>query len=99
MNTNYYLDISLSLYLQVIYDPVEHSAAAILLLNAVVSQQFTEDLIQRLGSAPSVCGQLPWVTWDTTDLRAGYTFCWRAENLAAVLPYAPEVDTFRLLVN
>ena len=85
------------LFGQVVYEPSVESAVAVLQINSV---SYHHQLVTQLSeAATNVCHLLPWVDWDTGDPSRGFTFCWRAEDLVKLVPYAPNVDTVRLLTQ
>ena len=35
---------------------------------------------------PDVCDQLPWVTWDTENVKAGLTYCCSVDSFKGFVP-------------
>lgn len=82
---------------KVVHDPVSHTATAIIMVNDVRGYGTLDS--RSLYDAPchSLCSELSWVRWNTSDLTRGGTFCCTIEDFRSIIPDLPSFGNVELL--
>ncbi|XP_068223100.1 uncharacterized protein [Palaemon carinicauda] len=84
---------------KVIHDPSIRHAVAIVGVNEVRGQGFSDDVSLMEPPCPDVCNQLPWIDWNTQDVRRGRMFCCYVADLKERIPILPDIGSVELLTN
>lgn len=73
---------------KLIHYPVANKATAVVAIN----NPHLAEMAKGDVFCPDVCDQVPWVNWDVTSIKNGYTFCCKAADLHKVVPYSPDLN-------
>ncbi len=79
--------LSGSLTWKVIHDPATRTGVSIIQVNNPWLNQITDEDIL----CDDVCDQLTWITWNTTDIFRGYTYCCTVQSFREKVEYAPDL--------
>jgi len=90
-NNNGYIPVP-KYYWKVVHEPISDTATAFVGINNPYNQVLPEDII-----CPDVCSQVPWVTWELTNVQKGYMFCCTTADLHKAIEFAPDMDVPLLL--
>ncbi|XP_066960206.1 uncharacterized protein [Macrobrachium rosenbergii] len=84
---------------KVIHNPSTRRAVAIVGVNDVRGQGFSDDISMMDPPCYDVCDQLTWIDWDTQEVRRGRTFCCQVSDLKEIIPSLPNIGSVQLLTN
>jgi len=77
---------------KVIYDETRKAAVAVVQINNPWQKITEQDLL-----CTDICDEIPWIRFETTVIKRGYTYCCDVNALKKVVDFVPSLNYNKLL--